>query len=71
LETLLKELPVQTLILWGDHDRVLHVSGADILNSIMPKASTVIMENVGHVPMLEKPEALAHFYLNFLGKQAR
>ncbi len=71
LEALLKDLPVQALILWGDRDRVLHVSGANILNSIMPKATKVIMKNVGHVPMLEKPEASAHYYLDFLGKHRR
>lgn len=71
LEVLLKDLSVPTLILWGKRDRVLHVSGASILNAVMPKSSKVIMENVGHVPMLEKPQASATFYLDFLGKSIR
>ncbi len=69
LEVLMKNLSTQTLILWGDRDRVLHVSGANILAAVMPQSKTVIMEQVGHVPMLEKPAASAQVLLDFLGKQ--
>ena len=51
--------------------RLDQLSGANVLNSIMPKATKIIMENVGHVLMLEKPETSAHYYLDFLGKQMR
>lgn len=66
LEGLLKGLKVPTLIVWGEKDRVLHVSGAKILESVMPKAEARIMDNVGHVPMIEKPEETARLYLSFL-----
>jgi pimeloyl-ACP methyl ester carboxylesterase len=69
LEKLLKNVQTRTLILWGDRDRVLHVSGAKILESAMPHAEAAIMENVGHVPMVEAPEESAIFLLNFLGKK--
>ena len=36
LEILLENVKTRTLILWGDHDRVLHVSGARVLESAMP-----------------------------------
>ena len=67
LEVTLSGLLVPTLILWGDSDRVLHVSGAGILKSVMPKAKLVIMEGVGHLPMIETPRETAEFYLNFHG----
>ncbi len=35
----------------------------------MANAKNVIMKNVGHVPMLEKPEESANIYLSFLGKK--
>jgi abhydrolase domain-containing protein 6 len=69
LEVLLKDAQTKTLILWGDSDRVLHMSGAKFLESVMPNAKSVIMKNVGHVPMLEKPEESANIFLSFLGKK--
>ena len=66
LEVLVKGLPVPTLIIWGTHDRVLHVSGAKILEAVMPNAKAEVMDNIGHLPMIEKPEETAKLYLNFL-----
>ena len=66
LETMLKDLPVPTLIVWGEQDRVLHVSGAKILEAVMPNAKTEIMDAVGHLPMIEKPEETAELYLGFI-----
>nr|ADH59406.1 esterase/lipase [uncultured bacterium] len=67
LEIVLEGLPVPTLIIWGAQDRVLHVSGAKILESVIPKAKVEIIDAVGHLPMIEKPEETAKLYLNFLG----
>jgi abhydrolase domain-containing protein 6 len=67
LEVLLKDMPVPTLIVWGRQDRVLHVSGAKILASVMPNAKAELMDSVGHLPMIEKPEETARLYLSFLG----
>ena len=69
LEILLKDNQVKTLILWGDKDRVLHMSAAKNLESAMPNAKSVIMKDVGHVPMVEKPEDSADIFLRFLGKK--
>jgi abhydrolase domain-containing protein 6 len=66
LEVLLKGSSVKTLIVWGAQDRVLHVSGAKILESVMSKAKVEVMDAVGHLPMIEKPEKTAVLYLSFL-----
>jgi pimeloyl-ACP methyl ester carboxylesterase len=66
LESTLNGSLVTTLILWGANDRVLHVSGAKILESVMPKAQVAIMEGVGHLPMIEKPKETAEIYMSFL-----
>ena len=66
LEDTLKGSVVPTLILWGADDRVLHVSGAKILESVMPKSQVAIMEGVGHLPMIEKPGETAEIYISFL-----
>jgi pimeloyl-ACP methyl ester carboxylesterase len=44
----------------------LHVSGAKVLESVMPKAQVAIMKGVGHLPMIEKPAETAEIYIRFL-----
>ena len=59
-----------TLIVWGDRDRVLDVSGAAVLAEVMEDARIDIMPGVGHLPMLESPEETAARYLEFIGVTA-
>jgi len=66
LEEMLKGLPIKTLVVWGVHDRVLHVSGAKIIEAVMPKARVEVMDAMGHLPMIENPEKTAGLYLRFL-----
>lgn len=69
LDTQLAALPaplaIPTLITWGEQDRVLHVSGAEILHRLLPNSSVSILPGVGHLPMLEAPLASAKPYLAF------
>lgn len=65
MESLLKNVDVKTLILWGAEDRVLDSSGAKILESIMKNSKAIVLENIGHAPMLEIPEETAKLYLEF------
>ena len=68
LENLLRGETVPTLIIWGSQDRVLHVSGAALLEAAMPNARVVVMKGVGHIPMIEKPKETAARILTFLGR---
>jgi abhydrolase domain-containing protein 6 len=68
LEPLLAGSPIPTLIMWGDKDRVLHVSGARVLADVMPNAEIEIMPGVGHLPMLEKPGDSTRAFLNFVAR---
>lgn len=65
LEEALAGAQIPTLITWGDEDRILHPSGAPILAAAMKRASTQIMEKMGHVPMLERPAETAKGFLSF------
>jgi abhydrolase domain-containing protein 6 len=65
LENELKGLPTPTLILWGDRDRLVDVSGAVVLKSVMPNAEVVVLRDVGHIPMVEKPKESANVFLRF------
>lgn len=69
LERELAGCAVKTQILWGDGDRILHYSGAAILDNVMGNAQTIVMEKMGHCPMLERPQETADFYLKFQGIQ--
>jgi abhydrolase domain-containing protein 6 len=65
MELFLPQVRVPTLVTWGEKDRMLHVSGAKILESSLPDATIQIMKNTGHIPMLEKPEASALAFTAF------
>ena len=65
LEEDVKGLDVPTLILWGEQDQLLHVSGARILGEAIPGATVVILPRTGHVAMVERPEESAQAFLEF------
>ncbi|MCQ8897264.1 alpha/beta hydrolase [Limnobacter humi] len=51
------------MIVWGQNDRVLHVDGAAELAEGLPQAKVILMDQTGHVPMMEKPNEVAAAYL--------
>lgn len=67
LEPALQGFPAPTLILWGDTDRLLHVSGAAILAALVKDGHLAILEHTGHVPMIERPQESARQFLRFRG----
>ena len=69
MESLVKNINVPTLIVWGAQDRVLHSSGAKILEAIMKNSKAIVLENIGHAPMIEIPEETAKLVLDFHKKK--
>ena len=65
LEGVLEGLSVPTLIQWGDEDRLLHVSGAQVLHRLLPNSQLCLMHHTGHVPMREDPRGSARAFLDF------
>lgn len=65
LEDVMGTFQGPTLIMWGDKDRLLHVSGAAALRALIPHSQLCILPNVGHVPMLEVPQTAALAFLAF------
>ncbi len=59
-------LSMPSLILWCQEDRIFHVSGAEVLRQTLPNAQMTVLEGCGHVPMLDRPDAVAERYLEFL-----
>ncbi|WP_432808879.1 alpha/beta fold hydrolase [Pantanalinema sp. GBBB05] len=48
-----------TLVLWGDHDRILGTADADKFQAAIAHSHLVWVPNCGHVPHLEKPQFVA------------
>ncbi len=65
---LLAGLNVPVLVIWGDKDRLLHVSTTEVLKKSLPNSEIVIMKDCGHAPMLERPQETAGYYVSFLNR---
>jgi len=57
--THLKNITVPSLIIWGAEDRILHVDDATFLHQQLPNSRKIILENIGHTPMVEAPKQVA------------
>lgn len=64
----LVKLKTPTLIMWGGNDRILDPSAVKRLKELAPHAEVVVFDNVGHVPMLEKPRSSAQHIGAFVEK---
>ena len=71
LEQAVAGLATPTLIVWGDQDHVLDVSGGAILHRALPNSKLVVMRGIGHLPMLEAPRRTAVDYRAFRAALAR
>ncbi|MEM9056530.1 MAG: alpha/beta hydrolase, partial [Pseudomonadota bacterium] len=56
---------VPALIVWGELDRVLDVSGAPLLQARLPRSTLIVREGVGHLPMIEEPARSARDFIAF------
>jgi pimeloyl-ACP methyl ester carboxylesterase len=63
-------LNMGTLIIWCQEDRIFHVSGADLLDQALPKSRVALLDDCGHVPMLDKPKEVSQIYKSFLENYA-
>ena len=66
---LAKSIDAPTLILWGKQDKIINVEVAPELKSLLKNAQVpVILDNVGHMPILEADQLVVQQYLPFLSK---
>lgn len=61
----LGKIKVPTLIIWGDQDKLLHVSMTSVWRRI-PGSRVFLFKGVGHMPHLERPAESADLYNRFL-----
>ena len=62
----LPRVAVPTLVIWGRHDQLVDVSIVDVLAASVPDNHCVVMEETGHVPMLERPKETASHHIRFM-----
>lgn len=65
LEDRIRGLPTPALIVWGRDDRAIDVGTAEVLHGMLPKSEVIILDGIGHLPMIEAPERSATDYLAF------
>ncbi|MEC3918508.1 alpha/beta fold hydrolase [Nocardia sp. CDC160] len=71
--TLLGRLPavaVPTLVVWGAHDRIVPVDHGHAYAAAIPTARIELIQNAGHLPQLETPEAFARLVAEFCDNTA-
>lgn len=61
----LSEIKQQTLILWGENDRILGTDDANKFKEAIANSQLIWIKQCGHVPHLEKPEVTAKHILEF------
>jgi pimeloyl-ACP methyl ester carboxylesterase len=68
----LNSLQQPTLIMWGAQDSIISVSTVSLFEENLPNTTTIVYEDLGHIPMEEDPERSAadvKLFLTFLEKE--
>jgi pimeloyl-ACP methyl ester carboxylesterase len=64
----MSELSMPTLVITGDDDRIVPKKDSLRLANELPNASLKVIENAGHVPHEEQPQAFMEAVINFVGQ---
>jgi pimeloyl-ACP methyl ester carboxylesterase len=62
----LPEIGCPTLVLWGEKDAIIPVSDADKFVELIEGARKIVMEDTGHVPMVERAPTFNNILEEFL-----
>jgi pimeloyl-ACP methyl ester carboxylesterase len=62
----LDDIKVPVLLVWGREDNLVPVGDADEFERLIPNARKVILEDTGHVAMLERPATFNDLVVEFL-----
>jgi 4,5:9,10-diseco-3-hydroxy-5,9,17-trioxoandrosta-1(10),2-diene-4-oate hydrolase len=66
LEEELCQIQHQTLIIWGEDDRVFPTTAGEAAAQIMPSAKLHRIQGAGHIPFLDQPKVFNELLLQFL-----
>ncbi|HET9180505.1 MAG TPA: alpha/beta fold hydrolase [Candidatus Angelobacter sp.] len=65
---LLAHIKAPTFIVWGDQDKLIHVSAAESFCNNITNSELLIMKQTGHMPLLENVKQCGAAYVAFLSK---
>ena len=73
LEDCIAKVPGKVLIVWGDKDRILHPDGLGVLLEKLKETGGphegILMSDMGHIPMVERPKETASDFLRFVSEK--
>lgn len=58
-----------TLIMWGEHDKIIPVEHAHAAHAAMPGSELALFEHSGHFPHVEEPERFLEVLTDFLERR--
>lgn len=64
----LSKIFAPTLIIWGDADKVEHVDNPEFLHRRLANSRKIVMNQIGHVPMVEAPKQVADACKSFFSE---
>ncbi len=64
----LKEITVPTCLIWGKNDTITPPMVAEEFKSLIPNSELHWVDECGHAPMMEQPEAFNRILVEFLSK---
>ncbi|MDV2859730.1 alpha/beta hydrolase [Psychrobacter sp. CAM01] len=62
---IIAQYKIPTLVVWGDKDKVIKPETVNVIKDIIPQAQVIMMEDIGHVPMIEAVKQTAEDYKGF------
>lgn len=68
LEEQLGKIKAPAFIIWGDQDKLIHVSAAEVFRKAIGSSEVLIMKQTGHMPLMENVKQCGAAYLAFLEK---
>jgi 4,5:9,10-diseco-3-hydroxy-5,9,17-trioxoandrosta-1(10),2-diene-4-oate hydrolase len=67
-EELLQKIKNETLIIWGKDDRLFPVEYGERAAKIIPNAKFHLIEEAGHLPLMDQPDVFNKILLDFLNR---
>ncbi len=71
LAELLKQIKAPAFIVWGDQDKLVHVSAAELFHHGISGSEMLIMKQTGHMPLMENMRQCSAAYLAFLESRSK